>query len=153
MLIKQDFTNLLEQEIERMERLIDAIELEIEERKHLDDDFKTSDSPKLSPLEFAINLKTIANLEAELRSKNDALLKVKEKKMFDDAERGEDYEVYKKRRDEVLSSIEKVEDVHILSYLRYAETELISYEKEEKKEPIVYYFNTIRQTLEDLEII
>lgn len=147
-MIKNDFTNLLDQEIERMEKLRDAIKEEIAAREYQNTGYD-NDIVKASPVDIAVNKKQIVILQGELKAKEDSIAKLREKKMFDDAEREESYQDYLENRHKVIMASEREKNVHFVAIFEYLKKELFLYEEEKNKEAIIYYFCSLRDTVED----
>lgn len=142
---KQDFTNVLDIEIDRLKKLSAAIDNErnirILQNEKIED-----------PIAQAVNEKVIVQLEADLSSKAEYIEKLTLKKLVDSEEMDAEYnEIVLKEHKDVFSRISELTDEHDQHYAQMYEKEFYSYLKIEHKEACVYYFNCMKRLLPEVE--
>jgi hypothetical protein len=156
MVNKIDFANVLSLEIERLEDIIGIIKEEI---KHREDPRMIAHTA--NALDLIQNKKAIWELKAQLRSKEDFLVKLKEKSLVDTSELEADFEKLEK---EVAEDKEKAEKFindpkanHSMKLtLIYTIGELdhwmgMPVEEQSRVEASVYYWKCLRSYLEEIE--
>ncbi len=154
-MIKIDFTNVLEVEINNISKIISAIKGEISARRYESDSpgFKSDGSPNMSPIDLAVNKRIIAELTASLKSKEDWLQKLKDKKVIDEGETDSEYQ--KIKEENVLADLRfsglNIEDPHEAARFKYLETEFDLWMDKRldpaHKEATVWYYRAMKEMI------
>lgn len=140
---KQDFTNVLDLEINRLEKLKGAILNEIKVRKESNDEISDK-------IQRAVNEKVILQLEAELAAKDEFMDKLKKKNIEDKAELDAEFsEVVLENYKDLFAQSESLPlDVHDKNYVDLYMKEFNLWFKETHKEACVYYFNCLKRIVD-----
>jgi hypothetical protein len=139
---KQDFTNTLDLEIDNLEKLSGAIINEIKIRKECN-----LSIPDL--IQRAVNEKVVFQLEAELRSKNEFMEKLKSKKLEDAAEIEEEFIEVANNYEDLFEKFDSLESEHDRHYAKLYMDEFHAYYKKEHQEACVYYYNCFKRLFEN----
>lgn len=135
MIIKQDFSNPLANEIEKLENSLGIIGEEIIIRENL---------PPGTVLEVCLNKKEIDRLRNEVRSKKEFLLKLTEKKILDDAETEEDYLDFVNNIESIKERVIEIEDESDKLRAVYLLAELNLWQSRDHKEACVFYVKALK---------
>lgn len=149
MVYKQDFTNVLDLEIERLESEKRALEGELKARIKLFQNavFITEENP--GSIEFWENEKKIVWLKNDIRSKKDFLFKLNDKKLHDVSELDSEEKDMLENKDSVLLKLENaILDEHDTLRLNYMKNEFLLWHSKpdtdpSKKEASVFYYKGI----------
>ena len=137
---KQDFTNVLDIEIDSLEKLLSSIHNEVNARKA---------NPPSNPIEKAVNEKRIIELECDIRAKKEFLEKLKLKKLEDESELDSDYEDLLTKYEDLFEQAEDIEDPQGRNYAELHMAEFKLWKERGSKEACVFYFNCLKRLLEE----
>jgi hypothetical protein len=140
---KQDFNNILDLEIGKLEKELSLIKEEISIRKGLG---------PMDALEVVKNQRMIFELEKQVLSKEDFLDKLREKKMFDAAELEEDYVYALNNSGDIIEKVKTIEDPHMKVMAEYEAAEMDLYIAESNKEAVVFYYRGLKEIFESLGV-
>ncbi len=160
-MIKIDFTNVLEVEINNISEIISAIKNEISVRRYEAENPSTEftgiagyqPKPLLSPIDKAVNRRIIAELTASLKSKEDWLQKLKDKRVIDEAETDSEYQ--KSKDQEELTDLRfnglNIADPHEAARFKYLKTEFDLWMDKKldpaHKEACVFYYRSMKEVI------
>lgn len=156
MVYKQDFTSVLDLEIEKLTDASACLEGEIKAREALSDNNKRS-SPQ-NEVDYWVNKKTIGWLKGELTSKKEFLLKLRDKKLNDTSELESEHLEMVTTYDKVLFKANNADlDEHDRLRINYMRDEFLLWmgkpqEEVSKKEASVFFFKGIKMILEECNI-
>ncbi len=158
-MVKIDFTNVLEVEINNISEIIYAIKNEIQARKYEAENPATEftgtagyqPKPLLSPIDKAVNGRIIAELTASLKSKEDWLQKLKDKRVIDEAETDSEYQKIISNSEDLTNTAESFNDPHDEARFNYLKTEFDLWMDKKldpaHKEACVFYYRSMKEVI------